>query len=161
MDALHFDQWTKEVVARAGSRREMLRLGLGGGLAALVFGRAAGAVAACRGTGKQCDKNKQNGGCCSGTCKKGKCRRTPGAAGCTVDSGDSCVGQHAQCPNNPDGFCIRLDNGKPFCYQAGVCAPCTSDASCTLRPNGKCLMTCPACQTDSGDQACVYPPLIE
>lgn len=155
--AVRFDQWTKQIVARTASRRGLLRFGLGGGLAALGLGPAQD-VAACRGNGKPCDKSKKNGGCCSGTCKKGTCRPTSGAAGCKVGQ-NICQGKIVPCPRNPDGYCFTLDNGKPFCAEWAACEPCASHADCALDPGGKCMQFCPGCAGESGGQTCLYPQL--
>ncbi|MBA2518844.1 MAG: hypothetical protein H0V24_04205 [Chloroflexia bacterium] len=156
MDGTPFDQWIKRIAAPTSSRRGLLRLGVGSGFAALIFGTAAEKALACRKNGKPCDKGKRNGNCCSGTCRNGKCRPTPGALGCTVNGGDFCQGQHIACPQNPGGICVLLDTGKPFCVEEGHCLPCTANADCTFRPNGKCLKTCPFCDGDN-NQGCFYP----
>jgi len=112
---------------------------------------------ACRKNGKACDDDKKNGDCCSGTCRKGKCRATPGAAGCTVRQ-DSCKEGQLPCPNNPSGFCVVLDNGKPFCAAEAGCADCGSDDRCAVLSGGipgKCIKTCPLC-VDTTNRACVY-----
>ncbi len=155
MDGTHFDQLTKRLVGSTHSRRGFLRLGAGGGLAAVVFGTAAVEVSACRRTGKPCAKGRRNGNCCSGTCRRGKCRTTPGAFGCKVGQ-SICEGEAVQCPNNPDGQCVTLDSGKPFCYEAVGCDGCLAHADCIDFPNGRCITTCPACAASTG-RACAYP----
>lgn len=146
---------TARTVAMESTRRGLLRLG--GGLAALVFGTVVEQALACRKNGKPCGSGR-NGNCCSGTCKRGKCRPTPGALGCTVNSGDVCKNQFIPCPQNPTGVCLLLDNGKPFCYEAAGCEGCASHADCTTFPNGRCITNCPACAPPSASgTACVYP----
>ncbi len=158
MDGITFDHLTKRFTASTSSRRGLLRLGVGGGLGLLVFGQMAEEALACRRNKKPCDKTKPNGNCCSGTCRKGTCRPTKGAAGCQVNSGDICKNQFIPCPQNPDGVCALLDNGRPFCVAGAVCEACTANADCTSVPNGKCIKTCPHCGVVSPiDQACVYP----
>lgn len=159
MDDKRFDQWTRTLAAGGWSRRNVGRLALGGGLATLGLGLGAETALACRRNKKPCAKGIRHGNCCSGTCRKRKCRPTKGAAGCTVQH-DICTGEGATpCPNNPEnGACVKLDNGKPFCFQALTCEACTSNADCTFRPNGKCLKTCEFCDPFSDGQACVYPP---
>lgn len=158
--ALRFDHWTKRIATSTRSRRGLLRLGLGGGAAALLFSQGAEEALACRRTRKPCAKNKKNGNCCSGTCRKGKCRPTRGAAGCTVNQDVCAAGITERCPSNPKGFCIKLDNGKPFCYEDGRCAPCATNADCTEQPDGKCLTSCRFCNEKSGGQVCVYPKRV-
>lgn len=157
MDGITFGHWTKRLVGSASSRRGLLRLGLGGGLGLLGFAQIAVEVSACRRTGKPCDKRKRNGNCCSGTCRRGKCRTTPGAFGCKVGQ-DICEGEAVQCPDNPDGQCVMLDSGKPFCYEAAGCDGCLSNADCTTFPNGRCVTNCPACSPSTG-RACAYPQI--
>ena len=147
---------TALTVAMESTRRGLLRLGLGGGLAALVFGTVVEQALACRKNGKPCGSGR-NGNCCSGTCKRGKCRPTPGALGCTVNSGDVCKNQFIPCPQNPTGVCLLLDNGKPFCIEASDCRACTSNADCITFPNGKCVKTCPICGASPNNQGCFYP----
>jgi len=156
MDGVQFDRLTKWLVDRPTSRRGLLRLGVGGGLAALGFGMA-DEVSACRRTGKSCIEGRRNGDCCSGTCRRGKCRTTPGAFGCKVGQ-DICQGEAVPCPDNPDGQCVMLDSGKPFCYEAAGCEGCASHADCTTFPNGRCITNCPACAPPSASGiACAYP----
>ncbi len=157
MDGTHFDLLAKRLAGSTPSRRGLLRLGLAGGLSALHFSQGADEALACRRNGKPCGGGR-NGGCCSGTCKRGKCRPTPGAAGCQVNSGDLCQNQFVDCPQNPDGACLLLDNGKPFCSAGLDCQACTANADCNAFPNGKCVKTCPICGVVSPiDQACTYP----
>jgi hypothetical protein len=158
MEAVQFDRWTTRWATTSPSRRGLLRLALGGGFGLLGFDQVAEEALACRRNGKPCAKGQRNGDCCSGTCRKGKCRPTPGAKGCTVNSGDYCDGDQLdiKCPQNPDGFCVLLDSGKPFCMVDVDCSGCTSHADCTLRANGKCVKTCPRCGTATNN-GCVYP----
>jgi hypothetical protein len=153
MDTKRFDSLTRRLAAGAGSRRRLLALGAGLGL--LGFSqRPDSAAAACRKNGRECGRGGDRS-CCSGTCKRGKCRPTPGAKGCTVRH-DTCEGTIVECPNKPGGFCIKLDNGKPQCMVAGNCKLCSSNSDCTDLPDGKCVKTCDRC-TETNRQGCYYP----
>ena len=74
-------------------------------------------------------------GCCSRTCKKQgkgrKCAPAPDALGCTVRE-DACRLKTAACPGAADGFCVVLDNGKPFCA-LGVSAPRARPTTTAIR----------------------------
>jgi hypothetical protein len=157
MDSVRFDRWTKTLVAGLRSRRGLLRLGGAGGLAALGFSRVAEEALACRRNKKPCAKSTPNGNCCSGTCKRGKCRPTKDAAGCTVQR-DFCQGPSRPCPKSPElGACVVLDTGKPYCATVAVCHDCASHAECTALRNGipgKCVRQCSICP-DNGP-VCVY-----
>jgi hypothetical protein len=155
MDSGTFDRWTRRVAKPPRSRRGLLRLGVGGSLGLLGVGTVADDALACVKTGTDCKRGKPHGNCCSGTCKRGRCRRTPDAKGCQVTSGDICRNQGESCPNNLAGLCVKLDTGKPFCAEAGGCQVCTSSADCTTLPNGRCVTNCPRCQGTS-NQGCFY-----
>jgi hypothetical protein len=156
MESGRFDQWTMRLARAPGSRRGLLRWGVGGSLGLLGFGQVTDDALACVKNGKDCRRGKPHGNCCSGTCKRGRCRRTPGAAGCQVNSGDLCRDQGETCPNNPAGLCVKLDNGRPFCAVIIYCESCSSDDDCTNGLGGKCIKTCPACELSN--QGCAYPP---
>ncbi|MGH3449807.1 MAG: hypothetical protein ACRDQW_03590 [Haloechinothrix sp.] len=158
MDGTHFDQLTKRLVDRRNTRRGLVRQGLGGGLGLLLFAQVVEEAAACRRTGKPCAKGRRNGDCCSGTCRRGKCRITPGALGCKVGQ-SICQGKAVPCPGNPDGQCVTLDSGKPFCYEAVGCDGCRSDAECTTFPNSRCITNCPACAPPNVGRACAHPKI--
>ncbi len=160
MDGSRFDRWTKTMAEGASSRRGVLRLAMGTGLAAIGLGAAAGEALACRKNGKACDDDKKNVDCCSGICRSGKCRSNKAAVGCTVRSRDACTSSSSQvpCPKNPDGFCVLLDDGKPFCAESAGCFDCRSDDECTELADGipgKCLKTCRACP-NTNNRACVF-----
>lgn len=155
MDGPRFDRWTK--LRGASSRRGVLRSAVGSGLAGFGLSGGQAVALACRKNGTPCGAGR-NGGCCSGTCKKGRCRPTKGAAGCTVPR-DVCKRPQDPCPNNENGLCILLDSGKPYCFKEIDCVNCKSDAECTrLRDGvpGKCVKTCNACSPTSNHRACVY-----
>ncbi len=161
MDGVRFDRWTKTMATGATSRRGALRLAMGSGLAAVALGAATSDALACRKNGKSCDDKKQNGDCCSGICRSGKCRSNQAAVGCTVRSGDSCKQSNSlvPCPKNPVGFCVLLDDGKPFCAFFGDCVFCRSDDDCTELSGGipgKCIKTCQACRGETDSRACFY-----
>jgi hypothetical protein len=65
VNSFRFDWWTKSL-ARAGSRRAVLRTFAAGGVAALARFGLVEVAAACRKNGKKCKKSKQ---CCSKKCK--------------------------------------------------------------------------------------------
>jgi hypothetical protein len=157
MDGMRFDRWTKTLTGGVRSRREALRLALGSGIAAAAFGRAPGAAFACRRNRKRCARNQANGNCCSGTCKRGKCRPTPGAKGCTVEMGGCRT--FNECPRNPDGTCTLLDNGKPFCVEFSRCEACASHDDCPVFEGirGKCATSeCPDACSHTVGRICVY-----
>jgi hypothetical protein len=165
MEATRFDAMTIRLAGRPRSRRGALGLAAGAALSSL-FGRETTEAAACVKDGKACDPRKRGGGCCSGTCKKKgnghKCKPAPDALGCTVRE-DACRVQSAACPGDADGFCVVLDNGKPFCALGAICYPCESDADCDQESGttgGRCIERCPACDGFDG-AACVFPEPLE
>lgn len=157
MDGSRFDGITR-ALATGRTRRHALQ-----GLAASAIVGLLGLAgiedaAACRKTGKSCTDDKKNGDCCSGICRKGKCRSNRAAAGCTVRSRDTCKNSLVRCPKKRDGFRVLLDDGKPFCTVSGDRVFRGSDDRCTELSGGipgKCVKTCPICaKTDH--RACFY-----
>lgn len=149
MDSVQFDRWTRTLAIGARSRRGVLRLIGGGGLAVVALGSASDAALACRKDGKPCATNKKNGDCCSGTCKKGTCRPNKRAGGCTTARKNSCDRNagNTKCPRK-NGSCFVLDNGQPYCAKVSQCVNCRSDADCPRfdgKPS-KCIKNCPACR---------------
>jgi hypothetical protein len=171
MDGNRFDQWTQRLAGGA-SRRGVLRglsaaavaVALGGrGAEAALGGRGAEAAATCIKNGKECNP-KNRGRCCSGNCRKSgrghTCKPAPNALGCTVNL-DSCVAGEdpIPCPGNPDGICVVLDNGRPFCSGLSRCTACNTGADCDAafgKQGGICVKSCPDC-AGQGDSACVFP----
>lgn len=158
METSRFDDWVSAIASDARSRRGLLRLGLGAGLAGLGLRLGVEPALACRRNGKPCGSGR-NGGCCSGTCRKGTCRPAKGAAGCTIRL-NACQSTPPPCPNNPAGFCVVLDNGTPFCAVTSRCLDCESDADCAIASGGtpgKCVKDCPACLVvNLSGRSCVY-----
>lgn len=160
MDAYRFDAVIRSLGA-AADRRAALR-GLAVAVAALAGGGGAARAATCLKNGKTCNP-KRSGQCCSGTCaKKGRghtCRRSPGAQGCTVHD-DLCLLHTRRCPGNPDGMCVVLDDGRPFCSLGSFCFDCKTGADCDTTfqaEGGKCIKHCRACAAESSGHACVFP----
>jgi hypothetical protein len=153
MDMHRFDSFTRRRAPAAGSRRRLLALGAGLGL--LTYTRLPDiAEASCRKNGHACGPSGDRS-CCSGTCRRGKCKRTPGAKGCTVRH-DYCKLDMVTCPNHPSGYCFMRNNGKPFCGEEAICSNCLSDGDCVEWPDGKCIQNCGFCTGGSG-AICVYP----
>jgi hypothetical protein len=160
MDTPRFDRWSRLLAVSARSRRGVARLVFGSGVAVVAFAGAADDALACRRNKQPCARNKPNGNCCSGTCRGGKCRPARGAKGCTVRM-DVCAERSFRCPTKPEGHCVVLDSGKPFCYEAAICEVCETDADCPLRNGrfpGKCVTTCqhPFCAETTNGRACFY-----
>lgn len=157
MDGMQFDRWTRTLATGVRSRRGVLRLIGGGGLAVVALGGASEEALACRKDGKPCAKNKTNGDCCSGTCKNGKCRPNKRAAGCTArkDSCDQNAG-NTRCPRK-NGSCFVLDSGQPYCAKVSQCFKCRSDADCPPvdGKRAKCITNCPACRETANSRVCV------
>jgi hypothetical protein len=137
---------------------------MGAAAIAVAFGRRAAAdMATCRANGARCDP-KQTAQCCSGTCKKsgkrGICKPTRGAFGCTIDH-DLCWGDATHCPDNAKGFCVLRDGAKPFCTPQVDCVACTTGADCDQafqREGGVCITDCAFCVSIGLKSACVFPP---
>jgi hypothetical protein len=154
MDGTQFDRWTQRIAGHA-SRRGVLR-GLGAATVALALGARGAEAATCVKNGKECDPKKR-GQCCSGNCRKKArghtCKPAPGAFGCTVNE-DFCVENAIPCPGNPNGKCVVLDNGKPFCAGLGQCTDCDTGADCDAafgKQGGICVTRC------GRGSACVFP----
>jgi hypothetical protein len=136
MDANLFDTWTRTIAAPE-SRRTLLRVFAGA--TALGWHYRADNVAACRNSGRKCKKGAQ---CCSGKCKRKKCRAVPPPPGpppptCTpltasCQAGDACCAK-----DGASVGCVFQDNGfKPQCgangYRCLLSAndPCADDCEC-------------------------------
>jgi hypothetical protein len=160
MDGMRFDRWTQRIAGDA-SRRGVLR-GIGAAAVALAIGARGAEAVTCIKNGKECDPKKR-GQCCSGNCRKKArghtCKPAPGAFGCTVN-GDFCEATTdvVRCPGDPNGLCVVLDNGKPFCSLGTICTACETGADCdaTGTEGGICVTRCPRC-VRTGGSACVFP----
>jgi hypothetical protein len=93
----------------------------GAGLAALLARLDLGGVAACRKAKKSCKRDKQ---CCSGRCKKGRCKgdAKPDADICADEGpgaicGDGCI-------------CFASVSGAVSCGDAGPTIGCNEDTDC-------------------------------
>jgi hypothetical protein len=147
-------------------RRGALALAAAVALAGLLGEGAAAGALACARDGQACDPKKP-GQCCSGNCakagKRRRCKPTGGAQGCTAGA-DVCTFSGGQCPDNRDGSCFVLDNGKPFCALGADCFHCETGADCDRRfrtEGGKCIKNCPACIESGATSACVFPKPLE
>ncbi|MDQ3695349.1 MAG: hypothetical protein M3464_17225 [Chloroflexota bacterium] len=151
MDSQRFDRFTK-TIANGASRRHLLRGVAGGVLAAAVahFGggtEAAAQVAAaarCFGNNKKCKRGTQ---CCSGICRKKKCRPAPQQGTCTIRK-DTCkltggIGFGPKCNGVQGCECIVTKTGAAFCREIGgaACTSCFSNQDCAVAfgPNAKCI----------------------
>lgn len=172
MDARRFDRLAIELGRVPRSRRGALRwLGASvlGALGAGVTGRAGAAAAArCVPGNEACGQPRQ---CCSGICRRGKCRRSRGRGICTV-ADDSCRGPFARCDDGTGDFCLCVvtTRGASFCTGGGVCARCRNDKECVAvtGPGSRCtrcagpaigagpLPTLPDCRSVGGT-ACEPP----
>ena len=110
-----FDALSREL-AGSPTRRDALRLLLGGtfaaALARLGLGEVAVAVETCRAVGKRCERDKE---CCSKRCRRRTCRCRREGTPCT--SGETCC----------SGSCDFLVGG-------GTCAPCRGRPCSADRP---------------------------
>jgi hypothetical protein len=148
MDSRHFDALARAISGEGGSRREALRLVIGGGLAALL-GSVAGEdteAAGRRGRGRRRRKGK-------GGKKKNKKKPAPAPAGPT------CAGTNAQCHTNTPGECCSQT-----CCDAGILGDnfgvCASGGGvcCTVgQRGGYCAATTPNC---CGTNSCCADPTV-
>ena len=165
-----FDTWTRRLASASRSRRGVLHLALGAGVAGAASASLPDSALACRKDGGKCQRDGQ---CCSGKCKRkankgiGACKRVRSAFGCTVKQ-DICREESGEdqvsCPGRPDGFCVRLENGRPFCARDGDCAECETDADCTRLGNGArghCITNCRPCRGETNGRACVYARFVD
>lgn len=102
------------------------------------------ADAACRQENKECKRDTQ---CCSGICRKKRCRRAPSQGTCTIRK-DTCkltggIGFGPKCNGVSSCECITTKAGAAFCRQIGgaACTSCDSDFDCVaaLGANAKCI----------------------
>jgi hypothetical protein len=127
VNSFRFDWWTKSL-ARAGSRRAVLRTFAAGGVAALARFGLVEVAAACRKNGKKCKKSKQ---CCSKKCRGKKCRCTPLKGSCPGSDAD-----HVCCSNPGAAVSCSFMINKPQCGPngfrclRGLDSPCSEDCQC-------------------------------
>jgi hypothetical protein len=165
-----FDAITLALSAGSPSRRHLLRGVAGGALGAALarFGLAVepAAAAKCAGNNKACKRGSQ---CCSGICRKKKCKLAPQQGTCTIRQ-DACeqggIGFGPKCNGVANCECIVTKTGAAFCRQIGEasCIACTNDQDCEvqLAPNAKCIQKrdlCVAspCGPEGGDTFCAAP----
>lgn len=174
MDRERFDALTRRfAVDPAPSRRGMLRRLVGGALVVLLgspeVGVAGQAEAGrkrgngrCSGLAKACKRDAQ---CCSGRCRKKKCRRARSAPpspfqGTCPAGADSCGGGGNVLCAVPGSQslcgCLQTTAGATFCADFAVddCTGCASDADCAggvpgsacvrIGGCGPCAATCKA-----------------
>jgi hypothetical protein len=94
----------------------------GGGLATLLARLDIGEVTACHKAKKRCKRGSQ---CCSGRCKKGKCK------GNAKPPVDVCLGREVQDACGDGCFCFESVNGAVVCGDASA-SGCSTDAQCAL-----------------------------
>ncbi len=119
MDGERFDSLAKSLMAMR-TRRLTLKAAAGGALA-FALGREE-AAAACKATGKKCDKPQQ---CCSKRCKKGKCKCTRLQVACK---------DHDQCCN-ASCFPNHCSAAKKCCRVNGK----SCQKNCDCCGEGRCL----------------------
>ena len=148
-----FDALTQQF-ARIGSRRKVLRT-LAGGALAVVLARTGmteaaaqdAAAAPCLREGKACQRANQ---CCSGVCRRGKCRTAPGQGTCTIRR-DTCrltggIGLGPTCNGVQGCECIRTKTGAALCREKLIgCFSCFDDQDCVTKvgPGAKCIAAGP------------------
>jgi hypothetical protein len=164
MDIDRFERFARRFGA-SGGRRPARRDVAGGVQTVLLAVGGASPTLACAKNGERCNP-KRPSQCCSGTCKKsgkrGACKPTQGAFGCTIDH-DLCQGDATRCPGNAKGFCVVQDDRKPFCTPQIDCAACATGADCDQtfqREGGVCITDCAFCVSIGLKSACVFPPPI-
>ena len=154
MDADRFDRLARSLGTT--SRRGALRLLAGGALGSFLGLLGRGEAGAAHGEGckrvtRRCAKD---GDCCSGRCRRGRCRTTtnpdPACAG-----GDGCSGGVAiWCGpgGSMDCWCATTVEGGGICnWDNGCGAECATSADCG--PNAVCV-DAPCCETAT-DKVCV------
>ena len=186
MDDRRFDDLTRSF-SSAASRRRLLST-LASGLVALVAaGRADSdetlakkrrrvtAQGPCGDGGpkdNECERNKQ---CCTGICKRGRCRCKRLGTECSEDR-NCCAtfGQPMSCQNRicqtvqsiqappspppPDSAPPPPTTQAPSPAECGVCGPCQICVGTTCQPcpgccsGGVCVASCPICQACVGGQ---------
>lgn len=163
MDGVRFDRMVRRF-GDAASRRHVIAAAVAAAAAGVWAPARAGAV--CKKDGGTCDA-RHSGQCCSGNCdrtgKRRRCKPAPGAEGCTVRDDACTLSGRGRCPQNDDGICVVLDNGRPFCALASACSACQTDADCDRvfqSKGGKCIKHCQVCKETSGGRACVFPEPI-
>ena len=137
-------------VTRDRSRRSTLRLlaggVLGGLLTALGVPRAEARHAGCRHVGKRC---RRDGQCCSGRCKREKCRAP---VICSNESQNVCGADAVRCGATGTCFCFVTTTGAFFCGSSNQVVNCTVDAQCVpIRGAGAVCAPC------AGETLCVSP----
>jgi hypothetical protein len=143
MDGRRFDQLTRVLGSKETRRRALKMLG-GSGLAVLLARLNVGeSAAACRKRKKPCRRAAQ---CCSGRCKKGRCK------GNGQPAVDFCAGQTSAVVCGDGCVCLPTVSGAPFC---GIAASgsCGSDADCqaVTGPGSACFFN------KGGGSECAVP----
>jgi hypothetical protein len=173
MHNYNFDAWTRLLVSRQPRRRVWRGLA-GGALAALLphFGKPLPAAARetaakrCLKEGKSCKRGTQ---CCSGVCRKKKCRRATGQGLCTIRQDLCRTSQPGPGCGVDDGggpcFCHVTAAGASFCASAfeTECFPCAANGDCAdvTGPDSACIRTLgtPFCDDSCPEQGafCARP----
>ncbi len=135
------------------SRRALLRGWAGGALAGLTNQATA---AGCLQEGEDCRRGRQ---CCSGLCKRRRCRRAPDQGICTIRKNTCRDGNGTLCGmSGPAGcFCHVTTRGTSFCGAGLACragGACTRDSDCdaVFGPGSACVR---GCCGDTGGGGCV------
>jgi hypothetical protein len=177
MDSRHFDALAKVISGEGGSRREALRLAIGGGLAALLGSLADEDTEAakrrrhgpgrrrrrrknkkdpppagptCGATNAACNRN-QPGACCTGVCCRDETSPTTGAC---LGAGGSC------CPSSLTGGQCAAQ--APQCCGADECCAAqgsSGNSVCCQNPQTGAGTCCPAGSTCDFNRTnpCVLP----
>lgn len=173
MDQERFDALAR-AAADPASRRKVLRLLAGGAMAmalARLSGKAGAQVAAtgrgrCRDEKEACQGDNQ---CCSGRCRKRRCRRSPNQGRCTIER-DVCRDGDERCGRNGAALChCRVTTaGASFCGGGGVSCTgaggtpiCDRDQHCgsVTGKGSRCVrLTAGNCQSScAGGRGCQAP----
>lgn len=172
MDDRHFDALTRAVAATMASRRGALRVLAGGGLGLVLTRFVAGGREVREAAAKSCLKErkrcKRDGQCCSGICKKRKCRRAPTQRTCTIRKNvceSGAAGTECGITNGGDPCaCVVTTSGASFCGDtaSSECVPCLGSGDCAVvaGPGSACVRAVGACLCNDGSETFCLPPCV-
>jgi hypothetical protein len=165
VDGMSFDDWTRTLAAPA-KRRYLWHIVPAGALTFLATRPGPARVAAQEATAKDCLKPgkdcKRSNQCCSGLCRRRKCRRAPGQGSCTREQNQCVDGTNGtDCGIASDGnicLCLVTRRGRSFCANTlqSQCFPCTNDRECVsvTGPGSACFRArppiCIGCTDEGG-----------
>lgn len=172
MDDRQFDSLTRTLAATTACRRQALRLPVSCALGLfsthVVAGRFEVREAVAKGCLKERKRCQRDRRCCSGICKKHRCRRAPGQLTCTIRRNFCESGVDGTVCGTANGgdpcACVVTTSGVSFCGDiASVeCVPCLGSGDCAAvaGPGSVCVRAVGNCLCNDGSETFCVPPCV-